>query len=180
MRPIFIIGFMGSGKSTFGRALARAAGLQFIDLDNYIELRFHANVRDLFAKRGEEGFRDIEHRMLQEVSDFEDVIVACGGGTPCFFNNIDLMNSRGTTVMLHASIDTLLRRLKLGRHRRPLIAAMSDDELESFIGSALEQRMPHYSQAAETFSGDRLDSAAEIAETIADFAKTHNITLINP
>ena len=96
MKPIFIIGFMGSGKSTLGRALAQATGLTFIDLDTYIEQRFHANVRDIFAQRGEDGFRRLERMMLHEVSEFEDVIVACGGGTPCFFNNMEHINSHGT------------------------------------------------------------------------------------
>lgn len=137
MQPIFIIGFMGSGKSTLGRALGRATGRTFIDLDNYIEQRFHANVRDIFASRGEEGFRDIERRMLREVSQFEDVIVACGGGTPCFYDNMEVMNAAGLTVMLDVSIDRLHSRLCLGRRRRPLIAAMTDDELRAYITQAL-------------------------------------------
>lgn len=169
MEPIFIIGFMGSGKSTLGRALAKATGRRFIDLDAYIERRFHANVRDIFAARGEAGFRDVERRMLREVSEFEDVVVACGGGTPCFFDNMELMNERGLTVMLDASHESLLRRLKRGRHRRPLIAAMTDDELDSYINEALASRLPHYSRAAHTFCGDRLDNAAEIAETVSEF-----------
>lgn len=84
MKPIFLIGYMGCGKSTLGRNVARMTGFQFIDLDNFIEARFHASVKEIFASRGEEGFRDIERRMLIETSDFQDVIVACGGGTPCF------------------------------------------------------------------------------------------------
>ncbi|MCM1348969.1 MAG: shikimate kinase [Firmicutes bacterium] len=176
MQPIFIIGFMGSGKSTFGRALARELKRDFIDLDNYIEKRFHANIRDIFATRGEDGFRDLERRMLNEVSEFEDVVVACGGGTPCFFNNVDLMNRRGFTVLLTATHATLLSRLKIGRKRRPLIVSMSDDELAAYITEALEKRMPFYAKAAHTFSGDRLDSAEQIAETVSQFITTHNLT----
>ena len=104
MRPIFLVGFMGSGKSTLGKALSKATGLRFIDLDTYIECRYHANVRDIFAEKGESGFRDIEQRMIREVSDFEDVIVACGGGTPCFFNNMEVMNGAGLTVLRTGSL----------------------------------------------------------------------------
>lgn len=167
MRPIFLIGFMGSGKSTLGRALSRATGMQFIDLDLYIECRFHASVRDIFASQGEDAFRDIERRMLKEVCDFEDVIVACGGGTPCFFDNIDIMNRSGITVMLDASRPRLLQRLKLGRRKRPLIAAMTDEQLEQYISEALEIRMPYYSKASVTFMADRLDSADQINESVA-------------
>ena len=180
MQPIFIIGFMGSGKSTLGRALARATGRQFIDLDSYIEQRFHANVRDIFAARGEQGFRDIERRMLHEVSEFENVIVACGGGTPCFFDNMEVMNSRGTTVMLETSHQKLLTRLKMGRHRRPLIANMTDEELEAYIQSALDSRMPFYSLASESFSGNELDSADEIERSVKRFCAIHNLSTKHP
>lgn len=169
MRPIFIVGFMGSGKTTLARAVSRATGMQFIDLDTYIEQRYHANVRDIFAQKGEAGFRDLERRMLHEVSQFEDVIVACGGGTPCFFDNMAHMNRSGLTIMLTASDESLLRRLKAGRHRRPLIAAMTDDELRTYITDALQRRIPYYSQAAESFSGDRLDNQQQIDETVKLF-----------
>lgn len=162
---------MGSGKTTLGRAVSRVTGLQFIDLDTYIESRFHTNVRDIFATRGEEGFRDIERRMLREVSEFEDVIVACGGGTPCFFDNMEVMNAAGVTIYLDASLTRLHQRLKAGRSRRPLIASMTDDELLAYIGSALGARMPHYAKAAHSFGADRLDDAAMIAESVDAFIK---------
>ena len=82
--PIFLIGYMGTGKSTLGRAVARLGDIRFIDLDHYIEGRFHRSVSQLFEERGEDGFRKVEQAMLHEVGEFEDVIIACGGGTPCF------------------------------------------------------------------------------------------------
>lgn len=179
MKPIFLIGFMGSGKSTLGNALGRATGCRFIDLDNYIECRYHANVRDIFASRGEEGFRDLEHRMLEEVSQFEDVVVACGGGTPCFRGNMDIMNRSGLTIMLEASIDTLHARLKLGRKRRPLIAAMTDDELLAYIRQALDKRMPFYSQAQATFDANELDDKEMIKRSLAAFLKRFDIPSTN-
>lgn len=166
---------MGSGKSTLGRALGKATTLQFIDLDTYIENRFHANIREIFAEKGEEGFRDIERRMLNEVSQFEDTVIACGGGTPCFFDNMEVMNRSGLTVFLDASRPRLLERLKLGRRRRPLIAAMTDDELSTYIADALERRMTHYSKAAEIFLADRLDTVDQIAESVKDFTTRFNI-----
>ena len=84
MQPIFLVGYMGCGKSTLGRTVSAITGCRFIDLDTYIEGRYHHTVKELFALHGESGFRDLERNMLHEVGQFEDVVVACGGGTPCF------------------------------------------------------------------------------------------------
>ena len=162
---------MGCGKSTMGRAVSALTGVPFIDLDNYIEQRFHITVKEIFAQRGEDGFRDVERRMLQEVADFEDVIVACGGGTPCFFDNMEYMNSHGSTVFLNTPIDWLHSRLMRGRHKRPLIADKDDEELMTFIKEALAKRMEHYSKAQITFSSERLENKSEIANTAREFAE---------
>lgn len=169
MNPIFLIGYMGSGKSTLGRALSSATGLQLIDLDHYIEARFRMSITDIFARHGEAEFRRLERAMLSEVSHFENVIVACGGGTPCHFDNMELMNSRGTTVMLDASVGRLFERLKVGRRKRPLIASLTDAELLSHITAALQSRLPFYSKAQHTFPADRLDDAEQIAESVQAF-----------
>ncbi len=176
MQPIFLIGYMGCGKSTLGRTVSAMTGMQFIDLDAYIEGRFHATVSALFAERGEHGFRDIERAMLHEVGEFEDVLVACGGGTPCFFDNMEWMNTHGTTVFLDTSIDKLFSRLKRGRHKRPLIADKNDDELLTFIHSALNARMEHYSKATSVFKSDMLDNEAEKSHTAQRFINQFNIT----
>lgn len=162
---------MGCGKSTMGRAVSALTGVPFIDLDNYIEQRFHLTVKEIFAQRGEDGFRDVERRMLQEVADFEDVIVACGGGTPCFFDNMEYMNTHGTTVFLNTPIDRLHSRLMRGRHKRPLIADKDDEELMTFIKEALAKRMDHYSKAQISFSSERLENKSEIADTAREFAE---------
>ena len=162
---------MGCGKSTMGRAVSALTGVPFIDLDNYIEQRFHITVKEIFAQRGEGGFRDVERRMLQEVADFEDVIVACGGGTPCFFDNMEYMNTHGTTVFLNTPIDRLHSRLMRGRHKRPLIADKDDEELMTFIKEALAKRMNHYSKAQISFSSERLENKSEIANTAREFAE---------
>lgn len=170
---------MGSGKSTLGRLAAAMAAMQFIDLDNYIELRFHANVRDLFSRYGEEGFRSRERSMLHEVGEFEDVIVACGGGTPCFYDNMEWMNAHGTTVLLDVGVDRLHQRLMRGRYKRPLIADKGDEELRAFIVEALARRMPYYSRAAMRFKADRFDSEQEKNATARQFARFLNLPIVD-
>lgn len=177
MQPIFLIGYMGCGKSTMGRAVSELTGIPFIDLDNYIERRFHLTVKAIFAERGEEGFRDVERRMLQEVADFEDVIVACGGGTPCFFDNMEYMNSHGTTVFLNTPIPRLHSRLMRGRHKRPLIANKNEEELMEFIQKALADRWEHYAKAQIEFSSERLENREEIENTAREFIELLSIPL---
>lgn len=163
--PIFLIGYMGCGKSTLGRALAQYTDLQFVDLDTHIERRFQANVRDIFAIQGEPRFREIEHRMLSEVADFENVVIACGGGTPCFYNNMEIINTHGTSFWLQASEQILLRRLTRGRHKRPLMAGKTDEQILQTIRQGLVQRHPYYSQAHHTFCTDELETIQEIRDT---------------
>lgn len=110
---------MGAGKTTVGKALAKALGLPFYDLDWYIETRMRRTVKQIFDESGEEGFRRIEHNMLHEVAEFENVVVSCGGGTPCFYDNIDYMNAQAQVVYLKASPEVLHEHLKMGRAVRP-------------------------------------------------------------
>ena len=169
MRPIFLIGYMGSGKTTLGRALGRRLGLQFIDLDLYIESRYMRTISQLFAERGEDKFRSIEREMLHEVAEMEDIVVACGGGTPCYYDNIDYMNRCGTTVFLSASEDRLFARLSINRNKRPLIKDLDDQSLRIFIRENLALRMPHYSKASHSFCGDRLEDVMQISTSVEKF-----------
>ena len=166
MKRIFLIGYMGSGKTTLGRAFAKATGLSFIDLDWYIEERSHRTISQLFAEEGEEGFRRLERRILHEVSEFENVVVACGGGTPCFLDNMEFMKTKGTTVFLDASLDALFRRLRVASAGRPLLKGKSDTELREFIISGLESRMVWYSKAELRMDASRLESRSQIADSI--------------
>ena len=100
------MGFMGAGKTTLGKALAAHLGVSFIDLDQYIESRFMKSVSQIFATRGEQGFREIESRLLREVGEFDNVIVSCGGSTPLIGDNMDYMLSQGQTVYLKGSNET--------------------------------------------------------------------------
>ena len=167
MTRIILIGFMGSGKTTLGRALAAETGLTFIDLDNYIELRHCKSINQIFAERGEEGFRKIEQNLLHEVCEFEDVIISSGGGTPCFFDNIEYMNRQGTTIYLEVPHERLLERLIIAKSRRPLLKDKSNDEIST--------RSPFYSQAANTFTADRLEDKIQIKESVEKFRKQFGI-----
>ncbi|MBR6601091.1 MAG: shikimate kinase [Bacteroidaceae bacterium] len=171
MTRILLIGFMAAGKTTLGRALAKELGLQFIDLDHYIECRYRSTVSQLFAERGEEAFRQIERNMLHEVGEFEDVVISTGGGTPCFFDNIDYMNRQGTTVFLEASVDVLHTRLTIARAQRPLVAGKSDEELRTYIGEMLSRRLPYYSRATHTFCADHLEDIRQVDESVERFKK---------
>ena len=166
MTRIFLIGYMGAGKTTLGKAFARAMGLTFIDLDWYIEERFHKTIRELFTERGEDAFRDLERRMLHEVVDFEDVVISVGGGTPCFFDNVDYMNSVGETVFLDVDIRVLFRRLKIAKQQRPLLDGKSDEELMQFIQEALQNRLPFYTRAKHTFNGEKLEDRRQIQQSV--------------
>lgn len=144
----FIIGYMGCGKSYKGREMAKSLNLPFIDLDHWIEANESTTIVKLFSSKGENYFREKEHEALKTIiATHTDVVVATGGGTPCFFDNMDLMNSAGETIFLNPSIETLYRRLGRNRIYRPLIAQLSDVELKEFIKQHLNQRLPFYSKA---------------------------------
>ena len=171
MTRIFLLGYMGAGKTTLGRALAAALGLQFIDLDCYIEERFRKTISQIFAEKGEEEFRNIERRMLHEAGEFEDVIISTGGGTPCFFDNVEYMNSQGTTVFLDVPVERLFIRLSIARHKRPLIKEKNDEELRTFIAEQLGKRLPHYSKATHTFMADKLEDKRQIDMSVEAFRR---------
>lgn len=175
MTRILLIGFMGSGKTTLGRALAEELGLEFIDLDHYIELRHSKSINRIFAECGEEGFRIIERNLLHEVCEIENVVISAGGGTPCFFDNIDYMNGHGDTVYLKVSDDRLFARLRLAKSRRPLLKDKTDEEMRIFIKEQLKLREPFYSKAEHTFVADRLEDEGQISESVRDFCMQFNL-----
>ncbi len=160
---------MGCGKTTLGRALEEATGLKFIDLDDYIEASAGMSVTECFARLGEDGFRAAERDALREIADKEDVVIACGGGTPCHFDNMEVMNSRGTTVWLNASQGRLYERLIVALDNRPLLKDKSPDQLKSIIDRSLKERHPYYSQAHYMLPSDLLENPREIAGTIHQF-----------
>jgi shikimate kinase len=166
MIRIFLTGYMGAGKTTLGKAFARKLNLPFVDLDWYMEERFHKTVSELFAERGEAGFRELEKNMLHEVGAFEDVVISTGGGAPCFFDNMDFMNRNGKTVFLNVHPDVLFRRLRMAKQQRPILQNKQDDELKEFIVSALEKRAPFYLQAQYVFNADELEDRFQIERSV--------------
>lgn len=156
---IYLIGYMASGKTTLGQQLASSLGLSFIDLDKYIEERNYKTVPQLFSEFGEEVFRQRERKALEEVSDFNDVVVSTGGGAPCFFDNMELMNRTGITLFLDIDIPTLVERLLKSKTDRPLIRGKSNEELTALIHEMMQKRLPYYEQAQLRIS--RSDSLLE-------------------
>lgn len=144
---IYLIGYMGSGKSTLGKRLAGGLNLQFIDMDDYLEERNYKTIPQIFAEEGEEVFRQKERKVLEELSEFTNVVIATGGGTPCFFDNMRLMNDTGKTVFLDMEPRILAYRLLHSKTERPLIAGKSKTELVAFIDETLKKRRPFYEQA---------------------------------
>lgn len=157
-QKIFLTGYMGSGKTTVGKQLARKLNLQFIDMDMFIENRYRKSVSAIFEEKGEAAFREIERRALLELLDFENVVISTGGGTPCFFDNMDLMNQSGITVYLKVSIDELAERLKTKKQKRPLIKDKDSEEMKNYISVNLEKREQFYNRATFTFESDGLFS----------------------
>lgn len=161
MNRIFLVGYMGAGKTTIGKVLSKLMGLTFIDLDYYIEGRFRKTVAQLFAERGEDGFRSIERNMLHEVAEFEDVLISTGGGTPCFFDNMEFMNQQGTTIYLQVSVDELASRLEVCKHTRPVLKNRTGEELKAFVAESLSGRLPFYQKASIVFDANELMTEAD-------------------
>lgn len=165
MKPVFIVGFMSAGKTSTGKRLANALKLEFIDLDWEIEKRIKKSISELVLKEGIEEFRTIEHDVLISLN-FEDKLVATGGGTPCFYDNMEYMNSLGTTVFFDVNEEILFSRLRSQEHRdRPLIANLSGEELRDFIKKSLAQRRSFYEQANLIFNPVKM-SIEEMAKAI--------------
>lgn len=162
MRRIIIVGYMGSGKTTVGKALSKEVDIPFYDLDWYIESRMHKTVKQIFDERGEEGFRRIEHNMLHEAAEFENVILSCGGGTPCFFDNMDYMNQQGNTIYLKATPEVLHEHLKMGKTVRPLLLDKTTEEVHEFIEEQLKIREPFYTKAKYTLDVNLMDNYEKI------------------
>ena len=166
MKRIILIGYMGSGKTTVGKALSKETGMMFYDLDWYIESRMRKTVSQIFAEKGEEGFRKIEYNMLHEVAEFEDVIISCGGGTPCFFNNMDYLNQQGDVIYLKATPETLYKHLLMAKVERPLLKDKTSEELIAYITEHLKEREPFYEKAHHTLDVNVLDNYDKIATSV--------------
>lgn len=166
MKRIFLIGYMGAGKTTAGRELARVLNLEFVDLDHFIQARYQKTVNELFQEVGESEFRNIERKILQEVGDFENVVISTGGGTPCFFDNMEFMNDAGRTVYLKASPEALSARLNSCKEKRPLIKDKNEEELYTFVVESLCKREPFYSKAHTIFETEELVNREDVTRYV--------------
>ncbi|MDR1556664.1 MAG: shikimate kinase [Tannerellaceae bacterium] len=162
MKRIFLIGYMGAGKTTIGKELARRMELSFVDLDAHIEARYHKTISRLFAEKGENEFREIERRILHEVAMFENVLISTGGGAPCFYDNMSFMNHAGQTVYLKVSPGELSKRLELVKHTRPVLNGRCGEELLSFVSDSLEKRNLYYMQAAVVFDVEQMTTSKDV------------------
>jgi len=157
MGRIFLIGFMGSGKTTYGRLIAKEQNMTFIDLDALLEDKYSKSIGVLFEEFGEPQFRKMEREALREAAQLKNCLIATGGGTPCFFDNMEYMNSLGDTIYLRTSVRELRDRLKMSRSKRPLLNQKSDQDLESYIAEMLEKREGYYMRAKFILDTDDLN-----------------------
>ena len=145
---IFLIGFMGSGKTYWGRLLSETLKLPFFDLDEQVIHAESKTINEIFEQKGEEYFRLKEKERLHFITEnHAGFIMSCGGGAPCYFNNIDYMNRNGTTVWLNTPMDEMFKRLLKEQDQRPLLKGLSYDQMKSFIKKKFSDRRMYYEQA---------------------------------
>jgi shikimate kinase len=163
---LFLIGMMASGKSYWAKRIAEATQRKWIDLDSVIEQTACKTISEIFAKEGEAAFRLLEQKVLQQTASDKNLIVATGGGAPCFFDNIDWMNAHGVTVFIFEPIDVLVTRLQKEKAHRPLVSNISDEELYLSLTERLASRLHFYQKAQHTIIGSQA--------TVEDFIKLIN------
>lgn len=166
MQRIILLGYMGAGKTTIGRVLAKHLKLKFYDLDLYIEARMHKSIEDIFNQSGEETFRKIEYNMLHEVAEFENTVISLGGGTPCFFNNMEYINQQAETVFLNANTDVIIKHLEMSKKIRPLLKNKTLQDKINTINTQLKNRIKYYNKAKHVVNIEVLDSIEKITNTV--------------
>jgi shikimate kinase len=151
---VYLIGYMASGKTRMGQELSALTGYPFIDTDELFEERYRISLLDFFERYNEDTFRKIEKDLLLETLNYEEAIIATGGGTPCFYNNMELIKRNGISIYLKLGLIPLVDRLSVIRKKRPLLKNKTAIELESFIRTQLAEREPFYSQADITVDAE--------------------------
>lgn len=147
---IYLIGFMGSGKTALGQKLAGLLQYQFVDLDEVFERQYKITIFDFFHKYGEEVFRKLEQKVLHDSINTDNVVISTGGGTPCFYDNMDFINIHGISIFLSLPMSVTLERLRHSRKPRPMLEDISSDNLVSHLESLMEIRFPYYQKAQIT------------------------------
>ncbi|MCK5906584.1 MAG: shikimate kinase [Flavobacteriales bacterium] len=162
---ITLLGYMGSGKSTYGKLLAKRLDFDFVDLDDYIVSETGMEISDIFEIKGEDWFREFETNSLKKLINRDGLILSLGGGTPVQKGNMDLINESTKSIYLNASVDTLYLYLKHNRSKRPIIKGLSEVELKDFIDKHLSDRLPFYNEAILSVITDN-KTIEEIVEEI--------------
>jgi len=163
MRNIFLIGLPSSGKSTLGKKLARILDYRFVDMDKLIEKDQQMTVHEIFTQKGEPFFREVESRILKSTIENRGVVIATGGGAPCFFDNMDFIKKSGISIFLDVHHVELAKRIQNhGKDDRPLLSGATS--LENELEQKYIQRLPYYSQADFTISGDT--DVSKLAEVV--------------
>lgn len=153
---VFLIGMMGAGKTYWANTLKKKLKVPAYDLDNLVEIMQEQTIGEMFAEHGEEFFRKEEAKMLRLFKEKKSFILSCGGGTPCFYDNMDWMNKNGITIWINEPVEILVDRLQEGKSHRPLIKDMSDEELKDFLTGKIQERKEYYSKATYTVTRDQL------------------------
>lgn len=153
---IYLLGFMGAGKSYWGKQLADHWQLPYYDLDEVIVEAEEMAIADIFAIKGEDYFREKESLLLRELSKQDNFLISCGGGTPCFQENMDFMNEHGTTIWINPSVEAMVERLQRKKYKRPLIADLEGEDLVGFVEKKMAERLPFYQQSRHIISSDNI------------------------
>ncbi|MFN0212697.1 MAG: shikimate kinase [Saprospiraceae bacterium] len=156
---VFLLGFMGCGKTHWGQLLAEKIHLPFLDLDDLISQKTGGSISQIFAEKGESDFRLLEREALRSLEGYSSSVIATGGGTPCFFDNIIWMNSVGTTIYLKTPPTLLAKRLRHEKEFRPLLSEVKDADLQAFIEKKMEEREPYYVRAKLLLEQNEIDDA---------------------
>ena len=144
----FLIGFMGSGKTYVGKQLAQELKIPFYDLDEYLEEKEGKRINEIFETKGETYFRQLERMCLRDFGIIGEAVIACGGGTPCYFDNLEWINEAGISIYLQTPVKILSERLLREQSKRPLIKEKSESELDNFIEEKLKERVDFYTQTS--------------------------------
>lgn len=150
----YLVGYMYCGKSTYGRRLAEAEGMDFLDLDRAFEQRYHYTVPMFFSRFGEQAFRQLETQLLHTTAELDNVVIATGGGTPCHSGNMDFILAHGTAIYLRMPVEALVQRALRSRNPRPLMQGLDEEALRSRIAEQLKERESFYSKALIIIDGN--------------------------
>lgn len=169
---VYLIGFMASGKSSFGKKLARHLDMDFFDLDSFIEEQEEMTIDEIFAVKGESFFRFLESEVLKNVS-LKNTLISLGGGTPCSDRNIDFIRNNGLVIYLELPLKIIIGRLKQDRENRPIVKGLNDDELTEKIRQLFNSRETYYQEAHLTL--DMQKSLRELKETVDNIIETNSL-----